>query len=187
MGQSASAVALHDFKTTPGKALKNNPIYLLVVILILHSSFCVGSNASEPSFDLGIEQSQSPDLFVTPKANLFPINVATSPVPFLKSPPPPQMMMVTSKLATPESSTKETAYNIIIDHVDVAEAETDTKDKVSYLLLVDENFVKVSVPEHPDTVPQWKDCPLHATPDLEAVRLLNFWCNNSAGEEHDRY
>jgi hypothetical protein len=97
------------------------------------------------------------------------------------------MMMVTSKLATPESSTKETAYNIIIDHVDVAEAETDTKDKVSYLLLVDENFVKVSVPEHPGTVPQWKDCPRHATPDLEAVRLLNFWCNNSAGEEHDRY
>jgi hypothetical protein len=96
-------------------------------------------------------------------------------------------MSVISKQATPESSTKETAYNIIIDHVDVAEAEIDTKDKVSYLLPVDENFVKVSVPEHPGTVPQWKDCPRHPTPPLEAVQLLNFWCKNSAGDEHDRY
>jgi hypothetical protein len=38
-------------------------------------------------------------------------------------------MSVISKQATPESSTKETPYNIIIDHVDVAEAEIDTKDR----------------------------------------------------------
>jgi hypothetical protein len=96
-------------------------------------------------------------------------------------------MLLMSKEVTPETSTKETAYNIIIDHVDVAEAEIDTKNTVTYLFPVDENFVKVSVPKRPATVARWKDCPRHPTPDLQAVDMLTFWCKNSAGDDHDRY